>query len=115
MSALIIYHNGECSKSKGALELLQDKGIAHSVRWYLVEPLNKEELASLLGKLGLQPSALVRKSEALYKDEYEGRQLSEEDWMEILSDNPVLMERPIVENGIRAVIARPAERVLEII
>lgn len=115
MAGIIIYHNGECSKSKGALEILQEKGIPHEVRWYLADPLTKPELRSLLDKLQMKPSELIRKGEALYKEHYEGKDLDEEEWMEVLLDNPVLLERPIVEKEDIAFISRPPEKVLEII
>ena len=112
---ITIYHNGECSKSKGALEILQEQNIPHTVRWYLAEPLSKEELKALLHKLGMQPSELVRKSEDLYNEQYEGRNITEEEWFNILVQNPILIQRPILELPDRAIIARPPERVFEFI
>ncbi len=115
MPDIIIYHNGTCTKSKGALELLQDAAIPHTIRYYLAEPLNENELAELLAKLDMQPSELVRKNEPLFKVQFEGKKLSETDWFRILIENPILIERPIVENGDHALIARPAERVFELL
>ena len=115
MNKIIIYHNGECSKCRGALEIMQERGVPHDVRWYRSEPLSRDELTALLGKLGICPSALVRKSESLYKEHYEGRQISEQEWLDILAGNPVLIERPIVEKGDKAIIARPPERVFELL
>lgn len=111
MAEITIYHNGECAKSKGALELLQDSGVAFDVRWYIAEPLTKAELTILMEQLKMQPSQLVRKSEPAYKDNYEGKELNEEDWLDILAEEPVLIERPIVVSGGKAVIARPPELV----
>src|SRR5690242_13500314 len=110
---ITIYHNGECSKCRGALEIVQEHGIPHNLRWYLAEPLNKQELSRLLIKLGMQPSQLVRKSEPLYKENFEGRNISEDEWLSILVENPVLIERPIVEKSDKAIVARPPERVYE--
>ncbi len=110
-----IYHNGECSKSKGALELLQEKGIEHEVRYYLIDPLTEEELKDLLKKLRMPAADLVRKSEPVYMEQYEGKDLGEEQWINIMVMHPVLMERPVVVNGDRAVIARPAEKVFEVL
>lgn len=110
MNELIIYHNGECSKSNGALEMLQAEHIPHHVRWYLAEPLSKEELASLLQKLELNAFDIVRKSEPLYKEQFEGREYSNDEWIAILAENPILIERPIVEKDGKAVVARPAEK-----
>lgn len=114
-SPITIYHNGECSKCRGALEIMQERGIPHNIRWYLAEPLSAAELTTLLAKLGIRPSQLVRRSEPLYKDQYEGKNLSEDQWLTILAENPILIERPIVEKGAHAIIARPPERVFEIL
>ena len=115
MTEIIIYHNGRCSKSRGALEILQELGVLHEVRLYLTDPLNKTELKALLKKLGMKASELVRRSEELYKTEYKGKDLAEKEWLAILAENPVLIERPIVTKGDRAVVARPPEKVMELI
>jgi len=115
MSEVIIYHNGRCSKSRGALEILQEKGVSHEVRYYLMEPLTQKELKDVLKKLGIKASELIRKSEDLYKEQYKDKELSEKEWIKVLAENPILIERPIVVKGDRAVIARPPEKVLEIL
>ena len=115
MEGIIIYHNGVCSKCKGALELLQEKGVPHSIRYYLHEPLSREEIVGLLKKLGISVSELIRKGEALYIEKYGDRQLSEEECIDALLENPELMQRPIVEKGDKAIVARPPEKVLEMI
>jgi len=115
MAEIRIYHNGECSKSKGALEILLERQIPHEVRWYLAEPLSREELQSLLSKLGMKPYELVRKGEPLYLQEYQGKTLADDEWLDVLVSHPVLIERPIVERGDHAIVARPPERVFEII
>lgn len=115
MLSIIIYHNGECSKCRGALEILQERSIPHEIRWYLAEPLTRAELTALLHKLKIKPSELVRKNESLYLNNYMGKTISEDEWVTILEQNPVLIERPIVEKGDIAIIARPPERVFEII
>lgn len=112
---IVIYHNQRCSKSRGALEMLQEKGIEPRVRFYLQEPLSEKELRGLLKKLGIPASDLVRKNEALYKERYKNASLSENEWIKILSQHPGLIERPIVEKGDKAVVARPSERVWEIL
>lgn len=91
---------------------MQEKNIPHTIRWYLADPLTKDELRALLKKLGIHPSELVRKSEELYLQQYEGKDISEEEWLSILADNPILIQRPIVEKGNKAIIARPPEKVL---
>ncbi|MGN6566302.1 MAG: arsenate reductase (glutaredoxin) [Flavipsychrobacter sp.] len=112
MSDIIIYHNGRCSKSRGALEILQEKGVPFQVRWYLTEPLNQKEIKALLKKLGMKASELVRTGEPLYKEQFKDQQLTEQQWVKVLAENPVLIERPIVEKGDKAIVARPPEKVL---
>jgi arsenate reductase len=112
---IIIYHNGRCSKSRGALEILQEKGLEHEIRFYLAEPLSAKEIKALLQKLGIKAEALVRKSEDLYRQAYKDKKLTNAQWIKVLAENPVLIERPIVEKGDKAVIARPPEKLLEIL
>lgn len=112
MPEIIIYHNGACSKSKGVLEILQEKNIPHTVRWYLSDPLSKKEIIALLEKLSLKASDIVRRKELLYKEQFEGKNISEEEWINILVRHPELIERPIVEQGDKAIIARPPETLL---
>ena len=115
MSELIIYHNGECTKSNGALELAQEQNIPHTVRWYLADPLSESELKVLLSKLKMCPSELVRKNEDLLLAQYQDKDLSEREWLTILTENPILMQRPIAERGDKAVVARPAEKIFEVV
>lgn len=115
MEDILIYHNGECSKCRGALEILQEKSVPHDVRFYIAEPLSRQELTELLGLLKMQPSQLIRTGEELYRDRYEGRQLSEAEWLDVLLQHPSLMQRPIVVKGTHAIIARPPERIYEML
>ena len=71
--------------------------------------------AGILKKLKLKPHELIRTKEQVYIDNFKGKIFSEEEWLQILQDNPILIERPIVINGDKAVIARPPEKVLEIL
>lgn len=115
MNKLLLYHNGECSKSKGALELLQDAGVDFDVRWYLTDPLNGDELAALLQKLGIKAQELVRKGEPVYKERFEGQDMDEAQWISAMVEYPVLIERPILEKDNKAIVCRPPERVNEMI
>ena len=115
MATLTIYHNGECSKSRGALEIVQEQGIPHTVRWYLTDPLSRDELIALLHKLNIPAAALVRKSEPLYAQITQSGQPSEQEWLGLLAEHPILIERPIAELGSRAIIARPPERILSLL
>ena len=115
MSEVIIYHNNRCSKSRSALAILEEQGIPYKVRYYLQDPPSEQELKALLRKAGLKAIDIVRKSEPLYKEQYKDKDLSEAEWLKVLAANPILIERPIVINGDKAVVARPPERVMEII
>src|SRR5690242_7862642 len=112
---VVIYHNPRCGKSRAALGLLQEKGIEPRVVEYLKTPLRKEELRRLLAQLGIGAEQLVRKGEDVYKQELSGKTLSESQWLDALAAHPILMERPVVVRGQRAVIGRPPEKVLEIL
>lgn len=112
---ITIYHNGRCSKSRGALEILQEEHIPHQVRWYLTEPLSEKELTALLKKLRIPAMDLMRKSEPFFKENYSGKELSEAACVAAMVSHPELIERPIVVNGRKAVIARPPERLHEIL
>ena len=77
----------------------------------MLQPLNTNELRELLAKLNVEPIELVRKGEQVYKDQYEGKNISAEEWIEVLAANPILIERPVVQKDGKAIIARPPEKV----
>lgn len=111
-----IYHNPRCSKSRQALALLEEKGIRHDVILYLDNPPDAKTLKILLKKLGIPARALLRKSEAEYRElQLDNPALSEADVIAAMCAHPRLIERPIVINGQRAAIGRPLENILEII
>jgi len=110
-----IYHNSRCSKSRETLKLIEEQGREMQVINYLVEPPTAGELQELLRKLNMPPEQLIRKGEQLYKEQFAGKQYSAEEWIAIMTVNPVLIERPIVVNGNQAVIGRPPEKVLTIL
>ena len=108
---LRIYHNPRCSKSRQALTLVRESGKNFEVVEYLKTPPSKEELKDIVKKLGVHPEELVRKNESIYKESFKGKDLSDEQWLEILSKNPKLIERPIVIKDDKAVVGRPPEAV----
>jgi len=108
---MIIYHNPRCRKSREGLAYLEEKGQQVDVREYLKDAFTKKELNELIEKLGIEPSALIRKNEKIYKEQYKGREIDERQWVEIMIEHPKLIERPIVVNGDRAVVARPKEEI----
>ena len=112
---ITILHNPRCSKSRAALALLQDKGADLDIVEYLKTPPSRDELASIIRKLGLQPEALVRKGEGEFKEHYAGKALSDAQWLDALAAHPILIERPIAIKGERAVLGRPPENVLALV
>ncbi|NDC30273.1 MAG: arsenate reductase (glutaredoxin) [Bacteroidetes bacterium] len=110
-----IYHNNRCSKSRDSLALLTQQNIEIKVIDYLKNPPTEKQIKTLLKKLKMKPLELLRKSENLYKDNYKEINLSDDEWIELMAKNPILIERPIIVNGNKAVIGRPPEKVLEIL
>lgn len=111
---VVIYHNARCSKSRAACEVVAEQGIAATIVNYLENPPTADELRGLLAKLGMRPGELVRRGEEVFKANYAGRDLSDEEWLAALIAHPILIERPIVVVGDKAVVGRPTERVLEL-
>jgi arsenate reductase len=111
-----IYHNPRCAKSRATLQLLEAKGMTPKVVDYLKTPPSAAELKAILKKLGLKPRDLIRKGEPRYAElDLKDRQLSDDQLIAVMVDNPILIERPIVVSGGRAAIGRPPEKVLEIL
>lgn len=108
---LKIYHNNRCSKSRQTLALLNEAGQEVEVIEYLKTPPTAEELRDILKKLNMKPVQLLRKGEAVYKEQFNGKQLSDDEWIQVMVENPVLIERPIVVKDNKAVLGRPPENV----
>ncbi|WP_104910743.1 arsenate reductase (glutaredoxin) [Pseudomonas sp. LG1D9] len=116
MTDLTLYHNPRCSKSRGALELLQARGLAPTVVRYLETPLDAAQLEALLGKLGISARQLLRTGEDEYKTlNLADASLSEAQLIAAIAAHPKLMERPILATANKAVIGRPPENILEIL
>ena len=112
---LKIYHNTRCSKSREACSILSEKGIKSEIIEYLKTPPSQKEIKELLKMLGMKAEEIVRKGEPLFKEKFAAKKLTEEQWIKILSENPILIERPIIVKGDKAIIGRPPEKVLELI
>lgn len=116
METVTIYHNPACSRSRGALAILEERKVPHRVVEYLRAPLDRATLASVLDKLPEEPAELVRKDKRFAELGLDAtRYTTREAVIELLSEHPELMQRPVVVRGERAVIARPSEKVLEIL
>jgi len=110
-----IYHNPRCRKSRETLQRIEAAGVKPEIIKYLETPPTTGELKSILRKLNLTASDLIRKDEKIYKEQFKGKDLSEEEWIQTMVENPKLIERPVVVDGDRAVIGRPPENVDELL
>lgn len=116
MTDLTLYHNPRCSKSRGALELLEARGLAPHIVRYLETPPDAATLTELLSKLGISARQLLRSGEDEYKAlELANPALTEAQLIAAMVAHPKLIERPILVAGDKAVIGRPPEKVLEIL
>jgi arsenate reductase len=111
---ITVYHNPRCRKSRETLDLVKRSGESFEIVEYLRTPLNASALKALLEKLQMDPSDLVRKGEALWKEKYRGKDLTDGQILAALEAHPILMERPVVVKGERAILGRPPEKVLEL-
>ncbi len=116
MDPVSVFHNPKCSKSRGALEILRDRGVDAEVVEYLTTPPDRATLERIVDAIPDDPGALVRHDKrfgelGLDADAYTTRDAV----VALLLEHPELMERPVVFVGDRAVIARPSEKVLELL
>jgi arsenate reductase len=112
---LLLLHNPRCSKSRAARELLEARGVAFRERRYLDDPLDREELADLRARLGRPAIEWTRTGEAAFREAGLSRESDEEALLDALASHPVLLERPVLVRGRRAVVGRPPETVLELL
>jgi arsenate reductase len=110
-----IYHNPRCRKSRETLKLIEEAGQEVEVVEYLINPPSRKELSQILKMLGMKPMDLIRKGEDIFKQNFKGKDLSDEEWIEVMLNNPKLIERPIVVDGDKAILGRPPENVKELL
>ena len=110
---LNVYHNPRCRKSREAVKYLVDKGVSFNIIKYLEESFEKNTLVELLEKIEKKPSEILRKNEVLWKKEYAAKNLSEDEILQLLVDQPKQNERPIVTSSNAGVLARPIENLIE--
>ena len=116
MALLTVYEKSACSKCRALTTLLSERGIDFDRIDYHVEGLDEGEIRRLLGKAGIGPREVLRRREPLVAElGLEDPGVSDDDLIRSMAEHPQLLERPIVERGDRAVLARPPERVLELL
>ncbi|HKI62704.1 MAG TPA: arsenate reductase (glutaredoxin) [Mariprofundaceae bacterium] len=113
--AIVIYHNPRCSKSRQTLALLKERNINPEVIEYLHTPPTVEELDRILQMLDMEPESLMRRGEDAYREHFKGRDLSRQQAINLMVQNPIVIERPIVVHDDKAAIGRPPESVLAIL
>jgi arsenate reductase (glutaredoxin) len=112
---ITIYHNKRCAKSRMVLDMLKSSGKEYHIVEYLKAIPSILELKKLIIKLNLKPIDIIRKTESIYKEKFKAKQFSDEEWLKIIHEYPILIERPIVEIKHKAIICRPPERLKEIV
>jgi arsenate reductase len=105
-----IYHNSRCGKSRECLAFLEDSGKKYEIIKYLEDIPTFEELKIIVKKLDIKPIELVRQKEKIWIENFKDKKLSDDEIIQTMLSNPILIERPIVINGDKAVIARPFEK-----
>ncbi len=114
MDKVTIWHNPRCSKSREALRLLEEKGVAVEVFKYLDETITKEDIRNLLKMIGASPRDIMRTKEAIYKELGLKDIIDDEKLIDAMVEYHKLIERPIVIKGDKAVVGRPPQKVLDI-
>ena len=110
---LTVYHNPRCRKSREVIQYLEDKGVSFDIIKYLEQSFDKNTLGEVLKKIDKKPSEILRKNEVLWKQKYAPINLSEEQILQLLVEQPKLIERPIVTTTDKGVVARPIENLME--
>lgn len=115
MTNPILYHNPRCSKSRQTLALLNERGVDVEIVEYLKSPPTKAQISALVKKLGVAPRDMMRVKESIYKDLGLKEVTEDEVLITAMAENPILIERPILVQGDKAIIGRPPEAVLDLL
>ncbi|MBP6755697.1 MAG: arsenate reductase (glutaredoxin) [Bacteroidia bacterium] len=115
MKKVTILHNNRCSKSRLALKVLQDENCEIEIIDYIKNTPSKKGLKIILDKLGLSAIEIVRKKEPIFLEKFKGKTFTNSEWIQLLTEHPILIERPIVIDGYKAVIGRPTELVIDLL
>ena len=110
-----IYHNPRCSKSRNTLSIIQEMGNEVEIIEYLNSPPTAKELEVILEMLNIQPIELIRKNEIIWRENYRGKQMRDDEIINAMRENPKLIERPIVIKNGKAIIGRPPKKVLNLL
>ncbi len=114
-SKITIYSNRSCSKSQCAIEVLESMRVDFKEINYLESPLTMFELKEVIRKLNCRAQDLIRTNEPIYLQKFADKKLSDDEWIMVIHENPILIQRPIIVNGNRAQIARTTDSILNIL
>ena len=115
MEQIIVYEKPTCTTCRKVSKILIDKGVDFDKVNYYIEPFSKSKLKSLLKKMNIKPEELLRKNELAYRElDIKNKKYSGEEILNLMINNPDLVQRPIVEMGDKAVLARPPEKINEL-
>lgn len=112
---ITIYHNSRCAVSRKVLDMIKNSGEEYNIIEYLKNIPSIEEMKKLLIKLNTKPINIIRKDETVFKEKFKDKHFTDEEWLKIIREYPVLIERPIVESRHKAIICRPPEKLKEIV
>jgi len=113
---ITVYQKPTCTTCRQVYKALKESGVDFDAVDYYVDPIPKDTLRSLLKKMRLSPRELLRRNEPIYKEHgLAERELSDSELIDLMVSHPDLIQRPIVEKGARAILARPADRLKEIL
>jgi arsenate reductase (glutaredoxin) len=115
MAKIIVYEKPTCTTCRKVAKALTENGVDFEKVNYYLEPFSKAKLQSLLKKMKMKPSEVLRKNEKVYKDlKFKEKNYSEEKILDLMVKHPDLVQRPIIEKGNKAILARPPERIKEL-
>ena len=112
---ITIYHNPRCSKSRESIAFMEQQGVAYKIIKYLDANLSYDDINALLQKLNYSPIELVRTKDAFWQENFADKNLSDEEIIQTMVTYPKIIERPVVVNGSKAIVARPTEKIYQIL
>jgi arsenate reductase len=115
MEKITVYEKPTCTTCRKVSKILIENGVDFEKVNYYIEPFSRALLKKLLKKMNMKPEELLRKNEAAYKElDIANKKYSSDEILDLMIENPDLLQRPIVEKGNKAILARPAEKINEL-
>jgi arsenate reductase (glutaredoxin) len=115
MEKITVYEKPTCTTCRSVSKILFEKGISYDKVNYYIHPFSKTRLKNLIKKMGIPASELLRKNETIYRElDLKHKLYTDDELIELMVSQPDLIQRPIVEKGDKAVLARPPEKILEL-